>query len=457
MGHLDLVDLRRHAARTVLTAVGIAIGVATIVALLALSAGIERSAAGLINLGGAELGMFQGGVGELTASSLPTVARRRASAASRACADATPIAVATGELRGARRRSWSSASSRPASSAAASCSSPAARRRGATRPSSATRRRASSALGVGERLPLAAAASASSASTTRACRSRTRAPRCALDAVERMRGRPGDATTIAVKSRAGRARRSVGDRLGRAFPGTVAISQPGQVARVDTNSLLIRKAAVVFVALALIIGGIAVMNTMLMAVFERRREFALLLAVGWPRRLVAGWCCARASLLSLAGALAGVVLGVAAGELIVRAFGASALVSPHVHGVDARARRPRRGRDRDARQPLPGLVGHAPAAGRGARVNDAAATAVAQLADAVDARDGASGSWLTSSTVMPRWREQLRQQLQDLRRWRPSPARRSARRRAAAAGGRRARGRARRAGARRPRAARAGA
>ena len=71
MWHLIIVDLRRHAARTVLTSLGIAIGVATIVALLALSAGIDRSAAGLINLGGAELGMFQAGVGELTASSLP--------------------------------------------------------------------------------------------------------------------------------------------------------------------------------------------------------------------------------------------------------------------------------------------------------------------------------------------------------------------------------------------------
>jgi hypothetical protein len=51
------VNLRRDAAWTVLTALGIAIGVATIVALLAPSAGIERSAAGQITLGGAELGM----------------------------------------------------------------------------------------------------------------------------------------------------------------------------------------------------------------------------------------------------------------------------------------------------------------------------------------------------------------------------------------------------------------
>jgi ABC-type antimicrobial peptide transport system permease subunit len=68
MRHLIAVDLTRHAARTGLTAIGIAIGVAAILALLGFSAGIERSAAGLIRLGGAELGMFQAGVGELTAS-----------------------------------------------------------------------------------------------------------------------------------------------------------------------------------------------------------------------------------------------------------------------------------------------------------------------------------------------------------------------------------------------------
>jgi putative ABC transport system permease protein len=122
----------------------------------------------------------------------------------------------------------------------------------------------------------------------------------------------------------------LGDRLGSTFPGTVAISQPGQVSRVDTNSLLVRQAAGVFVALALVIGGIAVMNTMLMAVFERRAEFALLLAVGWPRRLVARLVVGEGVLLCLAGAVAGAALGIGAGEVIVRAFGASSLVDPQI-------------------------------------------------------------------------------------------------------------------------------
>ena len=150
-----------------------------------------------------------------------------------------------------------------------------------------------------------------------------------LPVVQKMRGRSGDVTTIAVKIDRGAHTTDVAQRLDRQFQGTIAISEPGQVERVDTNTLLIRKAAVVFAALALLIGCVAVANTMLMAVYERREEFALLLAIGWPRRLVALLVLEEGLLLSLAGAIVGAGLGVAGGELLVRAFSASALVVPH--------------------------------------------------------------------------------------------------------------------------------
>jgi putative ABC transport system permease protein len=326
MGHLILVDLRRHPARTLLTGLGVAIGVATIVALLALSAGIERSAAGLINLGGAEIGMFQGGVGELTASSLPRALVRRVRRQP-GVADATPIAVATGQLErspsflvfgvdpdGFVARSLVLVSGRRAAAAdEAIVGDAAARKLG---------------LRVGDDLRLADGRFRVAGLYHTGVPFEDQGAALPLAAVERMRGREGDTTTIAVKVARGVRASELGDRLGRAFPGTVAISQPGQVSRVDTNSLLVRQAAGVFVALALLIGGIAVMNTMLMAVFERRSEFALLLAVGWPRRLVARLVVGEGVLLCLAGALAGVALGIAAGEAIVRAFGASALVAP---------------------------------------------------------------------------------------------------------------------------------
>jgi len=328
MLRLVLVDLRRHVARTILTATGVAMGVATIVALLSVTSGIERSASGLIHLGGSELGLFQSGVGDLTASALPTslVARVRRQPGVH---DASPIAVAGGELPSQRSfllfgidphgfvaRRVVFLAGRPMRSADEVVLGDAAARQ--------------LHLGVGDDLPLARGWVRVVGVYHAGAPFEDQGAALRLDAVQEMLGRPGDATTIAVSLDPGARAREVARRLERAFRGTVAISQPGQIARVDTNALLIGKAAVVFVALALVIGAVMVANTMLMAVFERRRDFALLLAVGWPRRLVAGLVLREGVLLSLAGALAGIGLGIVAGELIVRLFGAESLVAPHV-------------------------------------------------------------------------------------------------------------------------------
>ncbi|CAB4941918.1 unannotated protein [freshwater metagenome] len=327
MLRLILVDLRRHAARTLLTALGISIGVATIVALLALSSGVERSAAGLIKLGGAELGMFQGGVGELTASSLPRSITPRVREVP-GVSDATPITVATGELPD--RPSFLVFGVDPDGFVVDSLVFTAGR--AARSPREAVLGDAAArelGLGPGDTLRLKGGGDFRVSGIYHAgVAFEDQGAGLSLDVVSKMRGRPEDATTIAVKIERGQSASEVGKRLERAFPGTIAISQPGQVSRVDTNSLLLRKATTLFVAIALIIGGIAVMNTMLMAVFGRRSEFALLLAIGWPRRMVAQLVVWEGLLLSLVGAVIGVALGVAGGELLVRAFDASALVSP---------------------------------------------------------------------------------------------------------------------------------
>ena len=64
-------NLRRRSARTVLTASGIAVGVAMIVALLSFTQGLQETAAGFVHLGGSDLGVFQAGVSDPTASVLP--------------------------------------------------------------------------------------------------------------------------------------------------------------------------------------------------------------------------------------------------------------------------------------------------------------------------------------------------------------------------------------------------
>ena len=68
---LITANVRRRRARTALTAAGIAVGVAAVVALLALSAGLDQTAAQLVHLGKADLGLFQADASDPTASLLP--------------------------------------------------------------------------------------------------------------------------------------------------------------------------------------------------------------------------------------------------------------------------------------------------------------------------------------------------------------------------------------------------
>src|SRR3954447_7451450 len=72
MTGLVVASLRRRPGRALLTATGIAVGAAAVVALISLGDGLEQTAAGFIHLGKADLGLFQSGVSDPTASVLPT-------------------------------------------------------------------------------------------------------------------------------------------------------------------------------------------------------------------------------------------------------------------------------------------------------------------------------------------------------------------------------------------------
>jgi len=62
--------------------------------------------------------------------------------------------------------------------------------------------------------------------------------------------------------------------------------------------------------IAIIIGGVGGMNTMLMSVFERTREFGVLRAVGWRPRRVLGMVLGESLILSLLGGAVGTGLGI---------------------------------------------------------------------------------------------------------------------------------------------------
>ena len=63
--------------------------------------------------------------------------------------------------------------------------------------------------------------------------------------------------------------------------------------------------------LAIVVGGISMMNTMIMSVYERTREIGTLRAVGWRRRRVLAMVLKESVVLSLLGTLVGFVSAIA--------------------------------------------------------------------------------------------------------------------------------------------------
>lgn len=99
-------------------------------------------------------------------------------------------------------------------------------------------------------------------------------------------------------------------------PQLATVRSQSDFGRVDRNLVLIQAASLGGSVLAITIGAIGVMNTTLLSFFERIREFGLLRAIGWSRWRIWALVLGEAASVAFVGAAVGVGLGMIAIEAL---------------------------------------------------------------------------------------------------------------------------------------------
>ncbi|MDI6644739.1 MAG: ABC transporter permease [Methanobacteriaceae archaeon] len=79
--------------------------------------------------------------------------------------------------------------------------------------------------------------------------------------------------------------------------------------------------------LAIVIGGIGVINTMIMSVYERTREIGVLKAVGWKNRRILTMILGESLVLTMVAGLVGAIMGIVAIQVLL-ALGMSGFIQP---------------------------------------------------------------------------------------------------------------------------------
>jgi putative ABC transport system permease protein len=133
-----------------------------------------------------------------------------------------------------------------------------------------------------------------------------------LAELQRMMGRQGQVTgfVVAADSAERRAIEALARRIEAAVPGVAAVPARDYV-QGDVQIRLAKAMAWATSVIALVLGSVGVLNTMVMAVFERTREIGVLRALGWRPRRVLALILGEALALGLAGAALGAILGLA--------------------------------------------------------------------------------------------------------------------------------------------------
>jgi putative ABC transport system permease protein len=98
--------------------------------------------------------------------------------------------------------------------------------------------------------------------------------------------------------------------------GQLSVTRSGDVLRSDSLIGLLNAVSTSMAWVALLMGVLMVLNTLLMAVLERTREIGILSAIGWSKERIMGSLVIEGFILSTIGSAAGIIIGIAGSRLL---------------------------------------------------------------------------------------------------------------------------------------------
>jgi ABC-type antimicrobial peptide transport system permease subunit len=143
-----------------------------------------------------------------------------------------------------------------------------------------------------------------------------------LREAQALTGKPRQVQFLLISLRDPEQAEAVRDKLEAAFP-EIDFSLSSELTESVSDFQVMQEMVDQISFLALFIGVVGMLNTMLMSVLERTREIGVLRSLGWRRRRVLGMILKESLLLGAIGGLCGIPLGLGMGALLglVRIWG----------------------------------------------------------------------------------------------------------------------------------------
>ena len=325
---LIVKNLFRQRTRTALTVVGIAVGIATVVALGVITSGLRAASTEFVKSGGADFMVAQKGASDLTYSAVPErdwraiearpdVERASGVLFEVAHVGSNPFFFYFGyqseALRGLGVRPISGRLIVPGHAREALLGTQAASDTGTS---------------VGESIALDGTVFRVVGLYRTGELWQDAGAIVPLPTAQRLSSKKRVVTAVHVVVAEGADPHAVAESIERDFPQLVAIESAADYGKVDQGFEILDAINLAISLLAVGIGAIGVMNTMIMSVFERTREIGVLRAVGWRGSRIVRMVLFESLALCVVAAVFGVLLGLLASRAILLVPAVSSFLEP---------------------------------------------------------------------------------------------------------------------------------